>query len=899
MSLPRILAFVVLLFLSAVSVFATDYTFTGKATAPYNHDWSQPENWSPASGPPGEGDTAIIGTSSNGFTVYVDFSPTIIDSVTIIASVLQGGGSLQVNTSMECQDAQLSPGSIIVNGTFEVDPVPQIPVYRTTTVSCPMTLNGSSVVSSNATLEIGNGFSVINNRDLTLDDGSDLIVDSDAGGSFVNNALLSVPGGLAIVSTGSAVFSNAPSGVVTVSGGARLNLEGTFDDSGALDPLDHGLIVITADTAFHNEAAFVGDGMTVLAGGKHTLDGTVLDSGSLQMGTNSVPVLTLDGTLEVAPEGNFEWLGGTLTGVETNVTGAISIDTNAVMDINNLNGLTLRNVIVTNNGFINWMDSGTLFMGYNAQIINNAFFIAFADGGLQPLAGGTSGYGIAFFDNTQGIFEKQIGSTNSNAATTIGVPFYGGEVRVYNGNLWFTAGGGISLWEVGSDATIQLKAGSYGLPLLGGEIDGLAGYGVGPVYMNSGVTLTISEIGALFIEGGELIQNGGTISGSQSYLVVENGGLFVWNGGTITNIIVSIETNSVMDISGGTIKTMLGTTITNAGTVNWTNANSVGSISAGDDVVLDNAGQFNIGCDSYFNDVSTNLNTRPVLTNEVTGVITKAGTTGTSAVGIELINLGEIIAVQGNLELGPMYDLAGLDLIDLEGGKITFDDPTVLHGNVEGSGVITANAGLTFSGDEVEFYLIILNGNITNDGTFVLFYGAPGDVALQGGSFNQTAHGTLIIPIRGSNATNKDFGQITLAGANPVTLGGALIAYIIDGYAPPVGATFPVLTSFQRTGTFTNVVLPQGMAVNYTSGGATLVVTSTVPAQIIPPALTNGQFTFGFNTITNRSYTVQFKNDLSDATWTFLTNFTGDGTLWQLPPSDPLAPQRFFRVSNP
>jgi hypothetical protein len=44
---------------------------------------------------------------------------------------------------------------------------------------------------------------------------------------------------------------------------------------------------------------------------------------------------------------------------------------------------------------------------------------------------------------------------------------------------------------------------------------------------------------------------------------------------------------------------------------------------------------------------------------------------------------------------------------------------------------------------------------------------------------------------------------------------------------------------------------------------------------------------------------VQYKNDLTTGTWTFLTNFTGNGSYWQAPPFSPLAPQRYFRVSNP
>jgi hypothetical protein len=69
--------------------------------------------------------------------------------------------------------------------------------------------------------------------------------------------------------------------------------------------------------------------------------------------------------------------------------------------------------------------------------------------------------------------------------------------------------------------------------------------------------------------------------------------------------------------------------------------------------------------------------------------------------------------------------------------------------------------------------------------------------------------------------------------------------------------------------------------------------------QILSPALTNGQFQFGFNTITGRSYTVQYTDDLPGGNWTTLTNFTGTGSYWQVSPLLPLVAHRFFRVSNP
>jgi hypothetical protein len=885
--------------LGPASAFAADYTFTGKAMAPHNEDWSQAENWDPTNGPPGDGDTVTIGTSDNGFFVNVDSAVTV-ESVTVISSILQGGGSLSVSGDMECLYAQLMPGGgITVEGGLFVEPVPDIPDYRTTTLSCPMTLDGTSIIYSNAVLQFGAAVALINNATLNLQGGAQLVLLADPGSTFINNGGLdAVLGGTAIVSTSDSLFSNGPTGSVIVSSGTTLEIQGTLADSGIFNVDSNALIIDSANTAFHDQASFDGAGTMLLEGGDSTLDGTVTIHGNFLMGSNSVPVITMNGTLEVGSDGTFEWLGGGLTGVETNVTGTILIDTNGVMEINNLNGLTLKNVVVTNNGFINWVDSGVLFMGYNAQIVNAGFFIAFADGQLQPLSDGSPGFNVASVQNIEGTFEKQLGSTSNNAATTIGIPFYSGDVTVYEGNLSFTAGASINTWAVGSDAAIQLKGGTYSLAqdVLGGIIKGLAGYGVGTVTMNSGVILWFAELSVLVVDGGEFIQSGGTINGGYSPLYVVNGGQFVWHGGTISNAEIAIDASSVMNMSAGTI---VGSTITNAGTVNWTNGNGLLVINAGDSVVFNNAGQFNIGCDSYFNDVSTNINTRPVLTNEVTGVITKAGTSGTSDLGIALVNLGKIIAQQGNLELAEVDDLAGLDYFLLEGGKITFDDPTVIHGKVEGSGAITANEGLTFSDDEVDVYLITFSGDITNDGTFILFYGAPGELTLQGNNFTQTANGRLVIPVRGTNAVTKDFGQLIVSGYGEATLAGRLVAVITNGYAPPVGASFPFLTSYQRNGTFTNVMLPQGMTLNYTGGGATLVVTSAVPVQITSPAVTNGQFQFGFNTVTNRSYTVQYTDDLSTGAWTYLTNLTGDGSFWQSPPLASLAAHRFFRVSNP
>lgn len=165
------------------------------------------------------------------------------------------------------------------------------------------------------------------------------------------------------------------------------------------------------------------------------------------------------------------------------------------------------------------------------------------------------------------------------------------------------------------------------------------------------------------------------------------------------------------------------------------------------------------------------------------------------------------------------------------------------------------------------------------------------------GNFTQLASGTLVIPIRGTNAANNDFGRLTSTGA--ATLGGTLEVDITEGYAPPLGASFPFLSCSSRSGAFDALDLPAGFSLNYTSTGAVLVVTGTVPVQILSSQISGGQVQFGFNTIAGRSYTLERKDSLNAAAWSFVTNFLGSGSFWQLALPIGNSPSGFFRVSEP
>ena len=871
---------------------ATTYTWTGDAAG--GGLWSDPQNWNPTNGVPGPGDTANIGGVH---VVNVDSAVTVANVTLESGITLNGDGSLTVSGTLVSLASSLEPsGGVTVNGAMNIQPAASS--VTVSTVGSTLTINGTCQIAANAALCFYSNASVVNNGTFTVaDNGSISELTGISGVQFINNGQF--VGGNASCEISSSLFSNAPSGKVQINADAIFQFTGAFANSGILNVGADGLASIGANLALYNGASFTGSGLTSMSG-PCTLSGKVTVSGNLQMASSS---LTLNGTLEITGGGNFNWVGGTLQGQGTNVTGMIQVDDSGTMLLNQVNAMTLNNCVLTNNGYLNWTNGGTIKMGYNAQIINSEYFDIYGDGSLQPSPGSTS---ASIYNEMSGTIIKETGSTN--VPTLINVPCYGpfGLVRVQQGKLLFNAGGDIGNWTVyPANAFIELGNGNYNADP--GSFAGSSASGA--FSMGSQANINIPFGSSLSLNGNCAFQQaGGTIFGN-GILNLGPQATFTWNGGTIalTNSSpILIPKGGTLNLSGANQGlTLLGSGVQNNGTINWVNDNSAGGVFFGDNTYIDNWGTFNMQCAANFNNSAVTVN--PVLINESPGSITKSASTGTSYIGFKTLNYGPIIVQSGTLSFHVFFDTgarfpnsnAGLPAsITLQGGNVAFDGSTTFYGIIQGSGDIMVQSGggnLNLEGT-LQANDLSITGNPVNDGT-VKAGDAPGLIPLSN-NYTQTTNGTLIIPIRGTNIANMDFGRIT--GWGSAVLAGTLVAQITEGYAPPVGAAFPFLANFGgRSGTFNNVVLPPGMTINYTSGGATLVVTGAVPVQMISPLVTNGQFQFGFNTISNRSYTVQSCDNLATGTWTFLTNFIANGAYWQPPPLAPLVAQRYYRVSNP
>jgi hypothetical protein len=68
---------------------------------------------------------------------------------------------------------------------------------------------------------------------------------------------------------------------------------------------------------------------------------------------------------------------------------------------------------------------------------------------------------------------------------------------------------------------------------------------------------------------------------------------------------------------------------------------------------------------------------------------------------------------------------------------------------------------------------------------------------------------------------------------------------------------------------------------------------------MVNPAVHDGLFMFGINTVTSRTYLVEFKTNLTDNAWQLFQTLSGDGTLQNVSVPSSSAPQSFYRFRVP
>lgn len=477
-----------------------------------------------------------------------------------------------------------------------------------------------------------------------------------------------------------------------------------FNNFGGLIEVQTGVLMLANSGSSSNGLFNISGGATLdLTGGKDpTWAGRIDGSG---LGT----VLLTNGTLRTGSElslnfaGNmFQWRGGTIAGVVTN------------LDTVNPSGPNERIIAgqFANRGMVNYTSAGRLGMTASSRFFNldDAVYQLASDSGIYR----SSCCAAAIFQN-RGLFLKE--GTDGNSVISVDFSNEGGEIAVRTGTLTLANDG------ASRDGTIEVADGAL-LDLTGGSSPSwsgvLNGFGPGRTMVSSGSLLTPQGLVLNFADGA-----------------------FHWSGGTINGVTTNASAVSI----SGTNQSFLRGDFHNHGTLRHSGTALLGMHSSSR-LWNHPGGILDFETDAGFG--ISSCCTTPILYNS--GLLRKSGGSGSSGLnGVSLRNLdGTIEVVRGKLLLNTdgqssnaTLRVAADAILDLTGGSRPVWAGTI-QGTGQGrielvSGELRATPHLVLDMPEGMFHWSggLLSGAMSNANFLTL----AGDGAAVGGTFRN--HGVV------------------------------------------------------------------------------------------------------------------------------------------------------------
>ena len=673
-------------------------------------NWSVTNNWNPNSAP-STNDTAII--TNAGVTVTLDISPTV-------------GGIILGTNGAGTVTLALAGQTLTLNGPLTVNPSGSF------TVS-----SGALVGNTNAVLRGTNGWTggtlggvltLATNGTLNITVGGNHYI---AGCLLTNFGTVNWSGGY-LYAGGGSVFCNFglwnaqdDQQVQNWAGGSTtFNNYGTFRKSGGVGEFT-GYTYFPSGVAFNQLAGvidvqngtnglqlnlsgggnFTGgyittnvNGLTVFGSGNFSLNGTVT-------GTNTwADIGTFVGTNVIS--GALTWVGGTWNNTVVTVLG------NSVLNITVGANHYLSGCLFTNLGIVNW-SGGYLYAGGGAVFNNYGLWNAQDDQQLQNWAGGSTTF------NNYGTFRKSGGTSEFATATifTSGVLFnqLAGMIDVQNG-------------------TNGLEVAFQG----GGNFTG--GY------------ITTNQFGLTALSSGNFNLNG-TVTGTNTWMAGTLVGTNVisssltWVGGTWNNTVVTVTSNSVLNINSAVNHLMNGCLFTNSGTVNW----SGGYLYAGGGAVFNNYGLWNAQDDQHLVDWSGGVTTfnnygtfrksggGPEFTNNT---VFESGVTMNQLAGMIDVQNGtnglQLAFLGGGNFIGGYVTTNSQGLLNLAGGNFT------LNGMLTGTNTWQTGGTLGTNANVINGYLTWVSGTWNGAGSVTITPNSTLLVAGAGGTGNNDLNATVV-----------------------------------------------------------------------------------------------------------------------------------------------------------
>ena len=620
---------------------------------------------------------------------------------------------------------------------------------------------------------------------------------------------------------------------------------------------------------------------------------------------------TLSGSDTLTVTGVTAWTGGTMSGTgTTDAQGGLTLGGTVANTTYSevLTGWTLNNYgTATLAGTYN--DSG-LYLGGGAVLDNEAgASFSIADNTPIWADGGSPGGGTVA---NQGTFAKTTGSGTSIISDNYdggAVAFNQsgtGTVAAQSGTLALNGGGSITGTASGlsasAGATLAFGGGTFNIATttVGGSgtvavtgaavaVDGGLTGATGTLAISSG-TLTVNAASSV----AALTMSSGTLNGTGALTVT---GATTWTGGTMSGTGTTDAQGGLT--LGGTVanttysEVLTGWTLNNYGTATLAGTYNDSGLYLGGGAVLDNeaGASFSIADNTPIwadggspgGGTVANQGTFAKTTGSGTSIISDNYDGG--AVAFNQSGTGTVAAQSGTLALNGGGTFAGT-VEATGGGSLTMASPAtnLTSGTLTGATwIVVANSSMSLGANiTTDAATIVLNGTgasfsslsklskIAAGGSLQLLGGASlattanldnaGTVDLAPGTWNitgnyiQEATGALDVGV-GGLAVGSQFGQLNVSGQ--AALNGALNISLLNGYSPPSGDSYRILTFGSRTGDFaveTGLYLGggEGFSPTYDSSGLNLVAipegeeagTTTTLASSLSPSTYGQAVTF-------------------------------------------------------
>ena len=708
----------------------------------------------------GAGTETVAGAYSiSGFTKISGGAATL-SNITSTGSILVGGGTLTLNSGSALSVPTLTMQGGILNGTAPINLTSasmswsggtlggsgalSIPNGTTVTVSGSIFLdtktatNGGILQITGGTLYLQNNAVLTNNGTIDLAGDTNILLNSVAGSTVVNNngtikksagasgsslqvALAAASGSQLLVQSSILYIGNVTSSGATFTVSANCTLYFYYTSASSFDAAStiNGAGTVNFGVGTNGvSGSYNVTGTTRSSGGTTTLAniaslGDLIPSGGTLTlngaSAISIPTLqmqggTLAGTAPLSITGaSMTWTSGTVGG-----TGALSIPNGTTITVNGAAFLDARPI--SNAGTINLQNGSYFYFQNNAVLTNSGTIDLLADGhlylngvaggnaivngGTLRKSGGTSGSSVSvpLILQSGGVFQ-----VNSSIVYFGNVASSGGSITVASGTtaiLYYTTTATFdSASTVSGAGTLQVQAGTTTF----------TGTLSSNVLVNGG-TLTLSSAATQSIPA--LTMTGGTLNGSANINLT--GASMNWNGGTISGTgTLTIPSGTTISIAG--VPFIDGRPITNGGTIQVTSSYYF--------YLENNAVLTNNGTIDFLGDGNAYLNgaagTTAVVNN---GTIRKSAGTASSFTAPLTANAGSQFLVQagtfymGNITSnGGAFSISSGAVLMFYYGNATFDAAST----ISGAGTLTAQGGTNAIAGTLSTALNLVGGTLS------------------------------------------------------------------------------------------------------------------------------------------------------------------------------------------